>query len=419
MAAKQYFKNGVNQNEMTAIRYTGSEFPRNIISPGRNYILWLASWYPTKTIPFNGDFIQRHALATSLYHQVVVVHTIHDPHATTELYYDVTVTTNLAEIILYFRDAGPGKSLLDKLRYNFSYFRQTKRFIRHLFKEYSSPVFVHVHVPMKMGKIALWIKQRWNINYMVSEHDASYLKSAPDNYFKRSLYYRGNVSRIFSKAIAVTNVSEAVGRILRLTFPIKRFFIVRNTVDTRFFYHHKKLKPGFRFIHVSTMNYQKNIEGLLRVFERIASEHINAELMLTGPVSVDLRKLVKDSSAASRISISGEVPYEQVAAHMQDADCLVLFSRYENFPCVIIEGLSCGLPVITSDAGGAGEGIHQNNGIVVPSEDEVELFAAMKKMIQYSEHYQHEAISTEAHALYGFERIGMEFHDIYRSLELI
>jgi hypothetical protein len=30
-------------------------------------ILWLVSWYPNKLKPFDGDFIQRHAKAVSLF----------------------------------------------------------------------------------------------------------------------------------------------------------------------------------------------------------------------------------------------------------------------------------------------------------------------------------------------------------------
>ena len=31
------------------------------------YILWLPSWYPNKLDPFDGDFIQRHAVAVSAF----------------------------------------------------------------------------------------------------------------------------------------------------------------------------------------------------------------------------------------------------------------------------------------------------------------------------------------------------------------
>jgi hypothetical protein len=38
----------------------------------RKKILWLVSWYPNKYDPFDGDFIQRHARAASLYDDIHV-----------------------------------------------------------------------------------------------------------------------------------------------------------------------------------------------------------------------------------------------------------------------------------------------------------------------------------------------------------
>jgi hypothetical protein len=40
----------------------------------RKKILWLCSWYPSPTDPFNGDFIQRHAKAAALYNDIYVLH---------------------------------------------------------------------------------------------------------------------------------------------------------------------------------------------------------------------------------------------------------------------------------------------------------------------------------------------------------
>ena len=42
-------------------------------------VLFLASWYPSKVDPFNGDFIERHAKAISLNNQVFAVYVIKDP----------------------------------------------------------------------------------------------------------------------------------------------------------------------------------------------------------------------------------------------------------------------------------------------------------------------------------------------------
>ena len=40
----------------------------------RKKILWLASWYPNRNDPFDGDFIQRHARAAAIDHDIHVIH---------------------------------------------------------------------------------------------------------------------------------------------------------------------------------------------------------------------------------------------------------------------------------------------------------------------------------------------------------
>jgi DnaJ-class molecular chaperone len=51
------------------------------------YWVWLASWYPSKTSPTNGDFIQRHAISVAKHHDLLCLHSIHDPNSAKKQYY--------------------------------------------------------------------------------------------------------------------------------------------------------------------------------------------------------------------------------------------------------------------------------------------------------------------------------------------
>ncbi|HQV61525.1 MAG TPA: hypothetical protein PLG08_12150, partial [Chitinophagaceae bacterium] len=50
----------------------------------RKKILWLCSWYPAKTDPYNGDFIQRHARAAALYNDIYIIHVAGDETGNTK-----------------------------------------------------------------------------------------------------------------------------------------------------------------------------------------------------------------------------------------------------------------------------------------------------------------------------------------------
>lgn len=381
-------------------------------------ILWLASWYPNEKNPVAGDFIQRHALAVSAFRKLTVIYMDQSGWEKNSCP-DKTTTEkrgNLTEIRSYFSYAKTNIPFADKLLYNLKYTRRYKKLLQTYFTDKGYPELIHVHVPMKAGKLALWAKRKWGIPFLISEQASTYLTSAPDHFNKRSFYYRHSVIKIFREAVAATNVSSTIGRLLEKITSKKNIRVIHNAVDgTLFFY-----KPGehkrFRFIHVSAMNDQKNIKGLLQAFGALSDIRNDWELRLVGPVSSNLQKMLEDLPWSDKISCSGEVPYATVALEMQQASAFVLFSNHENFPCVIIEALACGLPVITSAAGGSGEAIQEKNGIVVPVGDTEKLVAGLIRLLDNGDNYDRAAIALEAIKAYSYQCIGQKFSNLYQEI---
>lgn len=380
----------------------------------QEYWIWLASWYPSKTFPTNGDFIQRHATAVSENHPLIVIHCVHDVHLTTPFYYHYHTVGNLVEIIIYFAHHGHTKRIKDKLVYNFLYYKHATQFIDNLFRKIAKPTFVHVHIPMKMGLVARWIKKKWQIPYFVSEQSSAYVPLAADSFIKRSQYYRYQVKNIFKNALAVTNVSATIGETIKQLFELKAITVIHNQADTSIFTYRKKEDRIFRFIHVSTMGYQKNFLGLMNAFQALGTIRNDFELILVGNVPEDLQDLVNQSARLFTIHTLGIINNNEVATQFHKANCLVLFSRSENFPCVIVESLCCGIPVITSNAGGAAEAITPSNGIVVPSEDEGSLLMAMLEMLDSFHQYNQLGIAENAKEMYCAETIAKQFVTFYK-----
>ena len=72
---------------------------------------------------------------------------------------------------------------------------------------------------------------------------------------------------------------------------------------------------------------------------------------------------------------------------MQQASALVLFSRYENLPCVLIEAACCGLPVIAPRIGGIPEIVPGSAGLLMEPGSEEELVQAMHSMMKDYQQY--------------------------------
>ena len=378
------------------------------------YILWLPSWYPNERRPYDGDFIQRHAKAASLHNPITVIYftqygeTIKSDYKIVERIYE-----NLKEVIVYVPFRPLGLWLLDRVVYNIFFYRFSKKILKNYFKENGSPSLVHVHVPMKSGNLALWIKRKFSIPYIVSEHASTYMREAPDNFYQRHFLYRWQVRNIFSKAIAVTNVSNAVGKILCELFNVKRLTVIHNVVDTSLFKWVSLQKDHFTYIHVSSLNDQKNIFGILRAFKKLSDIRRDWRLIVVGPYTTEIERFVEQQKLSDLICLTGEIPYVEVAKHMQQAHVLVLFSKHENFPCVVIEALCCGLPVISSDVAGIKEAVNSSNGILVQSENEEALLRALLKIREVYHAYHPSSIAAVAESKFSYSAIARRFDELY------
>ena len=381
-------------------------------------IIWLVSWYPNEKNPVAGDFIQRHALAVSQYRKLTVIHMDQSGWKENSMLDKTEIQTsgNLTEIRSYLPFQRTGFSLFDRIHYNLKYHFIFKRLLKKVFQKDGYPDLIHVHVPMKAGKLALWAKRKWGIPYILSEQASTYIESAPDYFDKRSIYYRKSVKTIFKQAIAVTNVSKTVAGILEKKMGLDYIRVIHNTVDENYFFHIPNNQRKFRFIHVSTMNEQKNIEGVLDTFKKLSSQRKDWELRLIGPVSKQLQNRLETLKNDIDLSYTGEIDYRQVAREMQQSSAFVLFSNHENFPCVIVEALACGLPVITSDAGGAGEAITPRNGLVVPVGDNQKLLEALLYIMDNYNTYNKNEIAVAAKNSYSYLVIGQKFSDLYEEV---
>ena len=116
------------------------------------------------------------------------------------------------------------------------------------------------------------------------------------------------------------------------------------------------------------------------------------------------------------VSFSGPKNIEEVARGMQMADALILFSRKENFPCVIAEAWATGVPVISTDVGGISEHLTENcgRGILIPNEDESALRSALLKL---GTEAKIDAVDIRKYAVdhFSVEAVSNAFDKVYRE----
>lgn len=379
-------------------------------------VLFLSSWYPNRTSPTNGNFVQRHANAVSSYCKVCVIHAVTDPNlkgSETEIV--VQKQAGITEIIVYYARAPRSLPLLSQVS---GLNRYTKAHMAGLSRAMDLGFqfdIIHANVAFPVGWIALRMQKKLQIPYIITEHWTSYL---PQNSHKLNWYIK-RISRLaYQHADYACPVSHNLKTALQKLSFGKNYEVVPNVVDTELFQQKEECTNTFRFIHISTLyDDHKNISGLLRGFRNLLKENENVSLTIIGDGPSEAHQTyAKDLEILHKINFYGEQSIDAIAKAIQQHDAFVLFSNYENLPCVIIEAHASGLPVIATDVGGISEQINKENGLLIKAGDEQSLTSAMETLIDNYEHYNHKEIRKEAIQRYSYAQVGKQFTELYHKI---
>ena len=293
-------------------------------------ILWLASWYPNEAHPLEGDFVQRQARALALFEELTVIYVSKGDKKDEDrnFWIEKNEKGKLTEFIVYYKAPGvfpkPLNQFVSFIRYQSAF----NKMIGDYLKENGVPEIVHVHVPFKAGKAALWLKDKFKIRLLVTEHWSGYDKKNPDNYFSRPLYFRRLVRKIFTRADCIVSVSRDLGMKLQALFgniPVK---VISNAVDEKLFFPKQGEIQQFRFIHnTAVFEQQKNTKALLECLSRLKKAGYSWECIIFGKFSKDLRDRSLELGLGNQVVFTGEIPYSKVAEWMQSSAVLVNFSR--------------------------------------------------------------------------------------------
>ncbi|MFZ1784713.1 MAG: glycosyltransferase [Ferruginibacter sp.] len=383
-------------------------------------VLWLASNYPSKVHPFDGDFIQRHAMATARYCDIDLVHVVKDSSGLfkSELREIDCGTRCLREKIIYYKPFTTSIKILDRLLSGLRYRRLLKQAVKQYIRDHGMPRFIHLHMAMKAGLTALWIKRKYKVPYILSEHWGGYLPEARPNIKNYHFIYRYYWQKIISNAKVCTFVSAYFQKYMVERYHIKNSLVIPNTVNTDLFQPaEKEQMAATRFIHISTMIYQKNTEAILEACSMLKNEP-TVELELFGPMNESIRNLIIDSGLQNRVFIRGEVDHDILSKAIQQSDALILYSRFETFGCVLIEANACGVPVIVSDLSVFHELVTEGiNGIFAEGENPAALAEKLKQFIEQKNTFDKTGIANATAEKFSFGKVGKQFLDLYTNLK--
>ncbi|MBV9206022.1 MAG: glycosyltransferase [Actinobacteria bacterium] len=137
--------------------------------------------------------------------------------------------------------------------------------------------------------------------------------------------------------------------------------------------------PRPRVAYVGRIAPQKDVGTLVEAFGRVRGQ---ACLLIVGDGPGRRAAEQRAAPLAGQVHFTGFLPHAMVPAVLRHVDLLVLATRYEELPSVLVEGMAAGLPVVASRVGGIPALVdHDVNGLLVPPGDAAALAGAIDRIL--------------------------------------
>lgn len=250
-------------------------------------------------------------------------------------------------------------------------------------------------------------------------HSTHHPDLEPYKGFLRSVYHKYWIKpdelRTLQRADQVVAVSRFAADTARATLVDRPVPVICNGVDTGHFRPPGKREPHrpFRLLYVGKWASLKGVNLLAPIMRTLGA---GFELRYTG---IGVPGKGQTDMPANMQDIGRLQGPDAVIAAMQDADALLFPSRSEGFPMVVVEALSCGLPVIASDVASLAEAVRDDVTGYLVRKDDVEGFSvACRTMSGDRVRYERMAESARSCAVdrFSIKRMMEDYLGIYEDV---
>ena len=379
------------------------------------HVLFLPKWYPGRHDPQLGDFLRKQAMGVAGVARVSVLYICgtKSPHALD--LEEVRNDDGLWELRYYYTSSehplGPLRFAINALRH----FRSALRGWRSLVAERGRPDLVHVHILNRPALLALWLKWRYGIPFLISEQSSEYM----DGTFSRKSGASRWISKwLIERSAGVTAVSTHLGERMKALGLVQRFDVVPNVIPGT----DRKLPPkgtaGHFLVVADLVDRTKNVSGVLRALAILREQHPSVHLTIIGdgPDRSALEVLCATLKLTQNVEFLGRLANAQVLDHMAHTGAVIINSNVETFSVVTGEALAQGKPVIATRCGGPEAFVNTDNGLLIPVGDDQALAKAMDELIRSWDAYEPATIRASVHDRFSPHAVGSAFLTIYTRI---
>ena len=279
---------------------------------------------------------------------------------------------------------------------------------------YGKPDILHAHCAKWAGYAAMLISRKYGIPYVITEHLSKLVFEKEFGPAPSSAWQIALLKECYHDARMVVPVSEELVDNIACYFGKDyRWQAISNTIDVGFF-HYQKRSPregrAFRFCCMANFWPLKGYDVLLPAFRQLRDGGADVELHIAGR-GTDSQAF--HSMMSEGVVTHGLISRDAVRDLLYQSDALVLASRSEVQPLVLLEAMSTGIPVIATTC--VPQSLRLQDGCRIVAIDDVDgLSAAMADvMIQTVDGQQ---LSQQVREMASPEVIGRQLVSLFEGL---
>ncbi len=297
------------------------------------------------------------------------------------------------------------------------------RIVREMFrtymKRYGKPDILHAHCAKWAGYAAMLMAREYDIPYVITEH-------LPFMIFKEEFGSEGAdawqvplLREAYQHADRVIPVSEEVVTDLAPFFGHDyHWTAVSNVIDVDFFAYRKRPpRDGrpFRFCCIGNFIYRKGYDVLFKAFRLLSETSPVIELHIAGAGtdSSACQQAMHRLGGHTKIVAHGCIDRESVRSLLYDSDAMVLATRDETQGLVLLEAMSTGIPVVTTEA--VPQCVRITGGCWVAPVDDEKAFCAMMRQVMEDHGDQRETVSRRVGAMVSPSVIANRLTQIFQE----
>lgn len=180
--------------------------------------------------------------------------------------------------------------------------------------------------------------------------------------------------KLFKSSDVIMTLSDSIAQELKEEYELiqDQIFIVGNGVNEKFFYPKEQKSENVNkyILYAGRIERQKGIFDLLECGRYILSDRPDISFIIAGSGRDfnRLKRKIQRAGLQNKFILLGQVSKEKLVKLYQDAMLFVFPSYHEGLPTVLLEAMSCGLPIVATDVRGNRDLIFSGkNGILVPT----------------------------------------------------